>query len=345
MEENPPLMRVQHLFRKGLFLPLVVGALIAIVILSGLYIYYQKQITIIEGDNVLQVKTFKQDVKSVLEQAGIELNSNDLVEPGLDKRLTEGMEIKISRAVPVVIEADGSQIEIMTVKNTVREVLEGEGFVINPEDKVKPEPDDEICPNMSIEITRVTHEFVNDTKKIPYKLIKKKNESLEKGITRVIQQGKEGLMEVTYKVIFEDGEEVERLVVSENVINEPQDKIEEYGTVDTFTTSRNETFRFSRVLNMIATAYDAGEKSTGKSPGDPNYGITSTGVKAKRGIASVDPKVIPLGTRLYVTGYGFAIAADTGSSVKGNRIDLFHETYKEAMQFGRRKVKVYILAE
>lgn len=341
MEENPPLMRA----KRSLFIPLTVGILITLITISGLYFYFQKQVTIIEGDNVLQVKTFKQDVKSILEQAGIELNSKDLVEPAPDKRLTEGMKIKITRAVPVILEADGSQMEIMTVKNTVREVVEEEGLAINTEDKVEPGPDAEIYPNMSIRLTRVTHEFVNDTKNIPYKLIKKKNESLEKGITRVIQQGKAGLMEVTYKVIYEDGEEVERLVVSENVINEPQDKIEEYGTVDTFTTSRNETIRFSRVLNMVATAYDAGEKSTGKTPDHPQYGITSTGIKVKRGIASVDPKVIPLGTRLYVTGYGFALAADTGSSIKGNRIDLYHETYKEAIQFGRRKVKVYILAE
>ena len=91
------------------------------------------------------------------------------------------------------------------------------------------------------------------------------------------------------------------------------------------------------VLSMEATAYypyDCG--------GD-GYGITATGIPATYGVAAVDPYVIPLGSRLYIPGYGEAIAADTGGAIVGYRIDLCMESYDECMQFGRRDVTVYIL--
>ena len=94
---------------------------------------------------------------------------------------------------------------------------------------------------------------------------------------------------------------------------------------------------YADVLTMEATAYyplDCG--------GD-GYGITATGIPATYGVAAVDPYVIPLGTRLYIPGYGEAIAADTGGAIVGYRIDLCMESYDECMQFGRRNVTVYIL--
>lgn len=79
-------------------------------------------------------------------------------------------------------------------------------------------------------------------------------------------------------------------------------------------------------------------------PGDGNgNGITAMGIPATYGVAAVDPRVIPLGTRLYVEGYGEAIAADTGGAIRGNKIDLCMESYNEAMNFGRRSVTVYVL--
>ena len=89
------------------------------------------------------------------------------------------------------------------------------------------------------------------------------------------------------------------------------------------------------VMTMEATAYLP-------SDGD-GYGITATGIPATYGVAAVDPAVIPLGSRLYIPGYGEAIAADTGGAIYGYRIDLCMESYSEAMNFGRRDVTVYVL--
>lgn len=72
-------------------------------------------------------------------------------------------------------------------------------------------------------------------------------------------------------------------------------------------------------------------------------GITKSGIQVSRGIVSVDPKTIPLGTKLYIEGYGHALAADTGGAIKNDRIDLYMDTKKEAFEFGRQDVKVYII--
>lgn len=90
-----------------------------------------------------------------------------------------------------------------------------------------------------------------------------------------------------------------------------------------------------RVLVMVATAY---------SPEEPGLtDTTASGLKAQRGVVAVDPRVIPLGTRVHVEGYGNAIAADTGSAIKGMRIDLCFDTLAECNAYGRRTVRVTIL--
>lgn len=92
---------------------------------------------------------------------------------------------------------------------------------------------------------------------------------------------------------------------------------------------------YAAVMTMEATAY---------LPSDGGgAGITATGIPATYGVAAVDPAVIPLGSRLYIPGYGEAIAADTGGAIYGYRIDLCMESYSEAMNFGRRDVTVYVL--
>ena len=79
-------------------------------------------------------------------------------------------------------------------------------------------------------------------------------------------------------------------------------------------------------------------------PGDGDgRGITATGIPATRGVVAVDPNVIPLGTRLFIPGYGEAIAADTGGAIVGNKIDLLMESYSEAISFGRQDITVYVL--
>ena len=95
--------------------------------------------------------------------------------------------------------------------------------------------------------------------------------------------------------------------------------------------------RYKRKVTMEATAFDP--TVGGSDPG----ACTASGLKAKYGVVAVDPHVIPLGTRLFIEGYGYAIAGDVGGAIKGNMIDLCFNTVKECYEFGRRDVVVYIL--
>ena len=93
--------------------------------------------------------------------------------------------------------------------------------------------------------------------------------------------------------------------------------------------------RYSRKLQMEATAY------TTQDPGCGLY--TARGNLLRKGLVAVDPSVIPLGTRLYIPGYGPAIADDTGGAIVGHKIDLAYESRNEALKFGRRVVTVYVI--
>ncbi|GIW66655.1 MAG: hypothetical protein KatS3mg095_0553 [Candidatus Parcubacteria bacterium] len=96
-------------------------------------------------------------------------------------------------------------------------------------------------------------------------------------------------------------------------------------------------------LKVEATAYSPGPESTGKKPGMKGYGITYSGLRALKGAVAVDPNVIPLGSVLEIPGYGYGIAIDTGSAIKGNKIDVYFDNVDEAKNWGRKKIEITIL--
>lgn len=104
-----------------------------------------------------------------------------------------------------------------------------------------------------------------------------------------------------------------------------------------------------RTMTVMATGYTAGYESTGKKPNHPEYGITYSGVKVRRDKSSLstiaaDPKVLPLGSILYVPDYGYAVVADTGSAIKGRKIDLYFSTTKQVYkEWGKKSVEVQLI--
>jgi 3D (Asp-Asp-Asp) domain-containing protein len=113
--------------------------------------------------------------------------------------------------------------------------------------------------------------------------------------------------------------------------------------------SLHESVNWSRFpsLEVVATGYTAGKESTGKTPDHPEYGITYSGVKVKRDLFSTiaaDLTVFPIGTILYIPGYGYGVVADKGSAIKGNKIDLYYETVTDVYdKWGKKKVHVYVV--
>jgi len=110
-----------------------------------------------------------------------------------------------------------------------------------------------------------------------------------------------------------------------------------------------EAFNWSQYpkYKVVATGYTAGYESTGKHPGHPQYGITYSGVKVKRDLYSTiaaDLNVFPIGTILFIPGYGYGVVADKGSAIKGNKIDLYFETVRDVYeQWGKRTVDIYVI--
>jgi 3D (Asp-Asp-Asp) domain-containing protein len=100
-------------------------------------------------------------------------------------------------------------------------------------------------------------------------------------------------------------------------------------------------------VRVVATGYYAGYESTGKNPSHPSYGITYSGVKVRRddySTIAADLRIFPLGTILYIPGYGYGVVADKGGAIRGNKIDLYFETKQDVFkQWGKKSVDVYIV--
>lgn len=297
-----------------------------------------KTISILADGREITLKTRVGTVTEALKQAGIKLGPKDVVEPDVSRRLANQMAIRVNRAVSVSLEADGFGQVILSAGGTVKDVLAETGVTLGQADRIAPALETALLPGMRIRVVRVREEVATQQVELPYRLERHEDTTLDAGQIRLLQKGEAGLKEVIYHTIYEDGKKIKSEIQGERVIKEPITEIVAYGTAGTISRG-GRTIRFKKVIDMVATAYTAGPESTGPYA----TGYTSTGVRATYGIVAVDPRIIPLHSRLYVDGYGFAVAEDTGGAIKGNRIDLCYDSVQEALDWGRQRVKVYVL--
>ena len=231
----------------------------------------------------------------------------------------------------VVVNIDGAPRMISTDKETVGEVLEDLDKTIDTEYFLNDaEESDPIEAMMTISLTSVTEKTMAETKEIPFETIERPNPKMALGTKKVVQEGQNGVSSLFYKNVYHGSELIETKFVEERVTVPVQNKIVEYGT-----TGMIHGHAYTKQIKAKVTAY---------TPFDAGCnGITATGTTAKKGVIAVDPSVIPLGTRVYIPGYGVAVAQDTGGAIKGNRIDVCYATKAEAFGWGVRNVPVYIL--
>jgi uncharacterized protein YabE (DUF348 family) len=334
-DAKPIRMHFQRLLQGHWLHLLIIAVLVTSLVATG-FVSAQRKVTIIADDATYEIKAKNSYVHECLAQAGISTEQNDVVNVGVNEKVKNGMIIEVYRGGPVRITADGKSIETTMAKATVGDAIQAAGIVLREQDKTVPGIATRFKPGMDIRVIRVVEK--TETRQVPviYSVERRADDTLEKGVTRVVQEGQDGEKSQTLKVRYEDGQEVSASVLTETIVTPPHQEIILVGTRDMVQTSRG-AFGFIRVMTMEATAY----LPTDGSP----EGLTATGVPARHGIVAVDPRVIPLGTRVYVKGYGLALAADTGGAIKGDKIDLCIENADEAWAFGRRPVKVYILAD
>ncbi|MDK2856655.1 MAG: hypothetical protein PWQ86_1868 [Bacillota bacterium] len=319
--------------RKWAGAGLAVAALLSLFVVG--YADAHKEVTLVVDGSSRVVGTLKGTVAGLLEQEKVKLAEGDVVVPAPDTELKTGMTVTVRRAVPIRVQAGGSVWTAKTAQETVGEALAGLGIKIGPLDKVTPGLKEPVRPGQVIKVVKVEEKLQPRYVPIPYSVERREDGDLPRGEARVIQAGQNGLKLRQVRAIFEDGCLVREEVVAGKVIRQPVTEIVAVGTLGTISRGGRD-YQYVRVLEMVATAYCSQDQG-----GD----FTALGLPARRGIVAVDPRVIPLGTKLYVDGYGPAVAGDTGSAIKGLRIDLFVDSHREAVNFGRRRVKVYVLKE
>ncbi len=335
--------RWEKRFRDYLYIGL--GSVMGVALFgSVLYMTALDKVSLQVDGHTYQWHTISSDVDQVLQEKKVVLKTGDKVIPNLKTAVTENMKIQVYRAFTVKIKADGETKEFSTTAEPVKKVLASAKINIDKDDKISPSLDTVVGPGQNIKIVKVRSKLI--TKQITVKPGTEyyKDKDLERGEEKLIREGKPGLVERQMKVVYEDGKVVDRYNISEKTIHPVVNAVVARGirnVVRTLTTSRG-SFRYVEVKNMVATAYYPGPESCGKYAA---IGQTYTGKKAGFGLVAVDPRVIKLGTQLYIEGYGRAEAADIGGAIKGNRIDLCYETYREAAMYGKKKIKVYILEE
>lgn len=351
---------------KRVILALLLVLSITFVTVGAVYDIALKNVTLVqtnefEGTTVEnKTSTRKSTVGEFLEENKIVIKENDIISKDVDDEIFDNDVLIIREGRLVELSADG-RIEIVTVtKPTVGEALAEIGVSLSEADKVTPDVNSLVTENMSIIIDRYVYEYTVETEAIPFETERLKNKTIASGKTKVVTEGKNGKKEVKYSLLKKNGEVISKDVVSETVIEKPVTRVVHVGTKkaaaksasakNTKTASsssggKTKNFNYSKKLTVTATAYDTSPGSNG------GHSKTALGLTPKYGIVAVDPKVIPLGTKLYIESadggkswsYGYCVAGDTGGAIKGNKVDLCFESKSECRSFGRKSATVYIL--
>lgn len=297
-----------------------------------------KQVQLVNGSEKKTVWTTAETVGDFLKEQNLVLNAHDQISPGPMEKIKNEMKVKISGVFHLTLIDGGNEKQVWSNSTTVADFLTQNGIKLQALDRVEPSLAETIRENDRVNIIRVEKVIDVVEEPIQFAIVTKRDSSLAIGSQRIVSQGHEGLISKQYEVILENGKEVSRKLISQNKERDKLDKVVAVGTKNS--TSQGSPGEGGNGLEFYvsSTAYTA--DCNGCS------GHTSTGINLRNNpnikVIAVDPRIIPLGTKVYVEGYGYAIAADTGSSIKGYKVDIFFSSKSEAYRWGARKVKIKV---
>lgn len=341
-------------FIKNRQIKIIIGLLVTVIAtLTATMCIMRKNVMAVVDGKQIKLVTYQPTFDTALRKAGINIAVKDKVDKVLNSKIANNDVITINHAVNIKVHIDNKDINITSAEKNIAVMLNTEKIVLNPHDKVYPSIQNKLTKGLTVTITRVKTEIVQQKKPIEFKTVIKKETDTLKSQSKVLQKGIKGEKNITLNVTYENGKEVTRKVVKEVVIKKPQSKILVQGTMSPITFSRGESSNSSSKAMNLNSSSSSGKSINVKATAywavnGINNTYTFTGRKAVRNsngysTIAVDPKTIPLGTKLYVEGYGYAIAADKGSGVNGKFIDVFFETREEASNWGVKYLKVQIL--
>ncbi|MFF2590672.1 ubiquitin-like domain-containing protein [Peribacillus butanolivorans] len=302
-----------------------------------------QKITLVQDEETEEVWSTADTVEEFLKEQDLEVNEKDKITPSKNTKMEANMEVAIDKAFSLKLVVGGNEKQVWSTSTTVADFLKQQGVKLNDLDRVEPGLVEKVEAKNTVNVIRI--EKVTDVVEEPvdFAVITKKDDSLSKGKENIVKEGKDGLISKKYEVVKENGKEVKRKLLSEKVVNKKQDKVITVGTKTTVAQASrgasNVNSTSGKEIYVSSTAYTASCKGCS--------GVTSTGVDLKSNpdakIIAVDPSVIPMGSKVYVEGYGYAVAADKGGAIKGNRIDVFFSSKNDAYRWGVKKVKIRVL--
>ena len=368
----------QHPRRRAWLRRLIVVAVLAAAVgaLLSQTVFAQTSYIITDGDRVTVHRPYSSDPYEVLTEAGIELEEEDTYETGY----ADGMnQITVRRMQMVTVINRGAQSVIGTYGETTGSLLARMGITPGTGDTLSCSSETQTYDGMTIELVHTETRIEEEDTVVPYPVNYYEDPDLEPDAEIVLVAGQNGLTHVKSEVTYRNGKEVSRVIVQETVQTKPVTQLVIRGVDRTIMeqpadpepaeqaapaassgssssggsrydgsaetdgnvimTSSGESYTYVDVMTCSATAYTC----------EGYVGHTYSGTLARVGAIAVDPTVIPLGTKMYVVSndgqyvYGYCVAEDIGGGIKGNKIDLYFDTYAECWDFGVRMCTVYIL--
>ena len=247
--------------------------------------------------------------------------------------ITDGLVIHITKEFNIDVTADGKTVQFATLPTTVRAALSEMGITVGQNDIVEPELDSQLAEDDHIVVKRVITKTETEKEKIDYDVVYKADNSISIGEMKVTQKGRSGVQKKTYEVTYVDGKKTEKNLVESKMIKKKRDKVISYGTKIQF--GKPAGLQYERKITGVkAVSY--------YFSGNP---VGSYGLPCEYGTVAVDKDLIPLGSLLYIEGYGYAIANDVGSAIQGKVVDLYMEKYEQCLMWGARTTTVYVIDE
>ncbi|MBN2908433.1 G5 domain-containing protein [Polycladomyces sp. WAk] len=336
---------------------LLIGiGIVSILLLSGTLVYAMQEdvtITFSDKDHPLVTSVMGGTLEEALESEGYDiqkLKKKYIPSIPWNRTLSDNAKVQLLCQCRVQLQVGGEKTGTYTTRQrTVGQFLAERHIQLNRWDQVNAPLNAKITDNMLLVVDRIEKRIKKKVEVTPYKTVKKEDPKLEKGKEQVLKQGVKGKRIYEVALIYKNGKP---LVTDERLIEEilpvhmlvavgtgteipkDQEQKEDTQVAEERGSSKIAGMEYTKTMDVEATGYT----SSGNAK-------TATGTTPRRGTIAVDPDVIPLGTKMYIPGYGVGVAEDTGGAVKGNIIDLYFESEQEAIQWGRRNVTIYILKD